>query len=118
MNWCSLELLFYIITYYIINFFNIISGAHNTERATAINSWRAFLQVNLFLDKLVFFSVNGLSWLRVKNLLLMTQLLVIGFSKAIRKERLLKNIPILVKTTLRSCSMGAPSYGLLIILNV
>ena len=40
------------------------------------------------------FNVKELSWLRVKtSLLLMTHLLVIGFSKAIRRKGLSKNKP-------------------------
>ena len=42
---------------------------------------------------MLFFSVKELSWLRIKSLLLMTQLLVIGFSKAIRGKGLSKNKP-------------------------
>ena len=39
------------------------------------------------------FIMKELSWLRIKSLLLMTQLLVIGFSKAIGGKRLSRNIP-------------------------
>ena len=39
------------------------------------------------------FIVKELSWLRIKSLLLMTQLLVIGFSKAIRGKGLSRNKP-------------------------
>ena len=42
---------------------------------------------------MLFFSVKELSWLRIKSLLLMTHLLVIGFSKAIRGKGLSKNKP-------------------------
>ena len=57
----------------------VFAGAHNPERATAM----------LFF----FFNVKELSWLRIKSLLLMTHLLVIGFSKAIRGKGLSKNKP-------------------------
>ena len=39
------------------------------------------------------FILKELSWLRIKSLLLMTQLLVIGFSKAIRGKGLSRNKP-------------------------
>ena len=39
------------------------------------------------------FIMKELSWLRIKSLLLMTQLLVIGFSKAIRGKGLSRNKP-------------------------
>ena len=40
-----------------------------------------------------FFTVKELSWSRVKSLLLMTHVLVIGFSKAIRGKGLSRNKP-------------------------
>ena len=42
---------------------------------------------------MIFSSVKELSWLHIKILLLMRQLLVIGFSKAISVKGLSKNKP-------------------------